>query len=227
MRRGFTLIELLVVISIIAILASMLLPAISLVRDLATSSRCAANLRQMQLANTAYANENNGQYVASVWMNSSGSPGNNWFRNIAYIECLEGVAGTDANNDGVAEGGDQFPARLRCKLAKPPAGDWGPVRFSYGYNGEVNQAIANWSTPNYIAAPIPSRINSSQVFAFIDAVDFNVGISFLDLWTGVEGVSCSGAVARRHRKQANAVFFDGHTESLNRDRLLQTTTWTR
>jgi prepilin-type processing-associated H-X9-DG protein len=127
----------------------------------------------------------------------------------------------------VAEGGDQFPARLRCKLAKPPAGDWGPVRFSYGYNGIVNEAIAKWTTPNYVASPIPLRISPSQVFAFIDAVDFNVGKSYVDMWTGIEGVSSSGTVARRHRKLANAVFFDGHTETVDRARLLQDSVWTK
>jgi len=205
--RAFTLIELLLVISIIAILA--------------------ANLRQMQLANIGYANEWNGIYVPSVWVSSSGSPYNNWFRNTTYIENLESVAGSDGNNDGVADGGDQFPARLRGKLAKPPAGDWGPVRFSYGYNGIVNEAIAKWTTPNYIASPVPTRISSSQVFAFIDGVDFNVGKSYVDMWTGIEGVNSAGTVARRHRKQANAVFFDGHTEGLDRARLLTDAVWTK
>jgi prepilin-type N-terminal cleavage/methylation domain-containing protein/prepilin-type processing-associated H-X9-DG protein len=226
-RHAFTLIELLVVISIIAILAAMLLPAISLLRAAATSTRCAANLRQMQLANIGYANEWDGRYVPSVWVSAGGSPGNNWFRNTAYIECIEGVAGSDGNNDGVADGGDQFPARLRCKLARPPNGDWGPVRFVYGYNGIVTETIARLNQPNYIACPVPTRISPSLVFAFIDGVDFNVGKGFVDAWTGIEGVASSGTVARRHRKLANAVFFDGHTEALDRSALLTDAVWTK
>lgn len=222
---GFTLIELLVVISIIAILASILMPTIAMVRELARSTACSRVLGQMQLANQGYANEWEGAYVPSVWISSAGSPYNNWFRNSFYIEKVEGVAGTDSNGDGVAEGGDQFPARLRCKLAKPPAGDWGPVRLSYGYNGIVNDAIAKWSTPNYIATPIWSKISPSTVFAFSDAVDFNVGIGYVDMWTGIEGVNSSGTVARRHRQLANAVFFDAHTERLDTSRLKNPLTW--
>ena len=54
-RRGFTLIELLVVISIIAILAALLLPAITLVREAARSTRCLAAERQVGLAVEGYA----------------------------------------------------------------------------------------------------------------------------------------------------------------------------
>ncbi len=59
-QRGFTLIELLVVISIIAILASMLLPAVGMIRDMAISTKCTSNLRQTALANLTYAQDHDG-----------------------------------------------------------------------------------------------------------------------------------------------------------------------
>jgi prepilin-type N-terminal cleavage/methylation domain-containing protein/prepilin-type processing-associated H-X9-DG protein len=93
-RSGFTLVELLVVIAIIAILAALLLPALSRAKEQARKIGCMSNLKQLQLAWQTYATD----YTDFVPPNFPGGRTYSWVWGTVVHELDSGWYPTDTTN---------------------------------------------------------------------------------------------------------------------------------
>ncbi len=122
-KTGFTLIELLVVISIIAILISILLPALAKARELANRAVCMANVRGIIQAMTVYAQSNNSTFPEApahtnngAITNAPSNPGSgagSWRKSALWF------AGQTALNTV-----QEWYSPVRVDSAQPLAGPW-------------------------------------------------------------------------------------------------------
>jgi prepilin-type N-terminal cleavage/methylation domain-containing protein/prepilin-type processing-associated H-X9-DG protein len=150
---GFTLVELLVVIGIIAVLISMLLPALNRAREAARATKCLSNLRQLAMATMSHCNANKGKFPGP---GAANMPRNDW---IGWVDPV--TLDDDPSQPGYIDNGALAPylgakgevlrAFFRCESddvdvrpQRPPPNHY---RYSYSMNGMLTRAGQYESLP--------------------------------------------------------------------------------
>lgn len=219
-RQGFTLIELLVVIAIIAILAGMLLPALTRAKLKATGAACLNNHKQLALGFVMYAGDNN-----ETMTPTDGNPGGGYWRGpmkngrdsdiVAGINVTEALArvteGMQASPlwkyvDSV--NAHHCPGDLRTKFRKPGAG-WAYDSYSKanGMNGGEWQGTSQ--PPYKKLSQVPEAAMSMIFLEEADPRSFNRGTWVID----VTPPGWVDPFAIFHGNVSTISFADGHAES--------------
>jgi prepilin-type N-terminal cleavage/methylation domain-containing protein/prepilin-type processing-associated H-X9-DG protein len=237
--RGFTLVELLVVIGIIALLISILLPALNTARQQALSVKCLSNMRQLGNAFAMYVIDNKG------WMPSCDTNGPISFTNFydsgrnpqwpaGPTFKLTWVGWVDAGpTEAALEDGTLWKYVKNNKIYKCPA-DYNDYRNrSYSMNGLLctggQDAFYAYSLDPWKIYKVTQVRDASKTIAFAEEADPQKGNNPTDLanqWNGggwvqvptvaaiAQGLTTTwvDTVVSWHRHGANFAFVDGHAE---------------
>lgn len=161
---GFTLIELLVVIAIIALLASMLLVAIGMVKRGALGSACTSNLHQIAMASAAYSGENDGGMVPNYGTNPDGTNNPNWCDFLyPYVQMNSRKDDKQKKNVYVCPGGRPM------KTSAEGGWDW---LWNYGLNESLHPNFQANATPalNWRTIYLSQVKNQSETIDIADGV---------------------------------------------------------
>ena len=216
MRHAFTLIELLVVISIIAVLAGMLLPAVGMVRDAARSTACSSNLRQIGLAINAYANGNE-ELLPAMHLGDENGVGSSY---TYWTALLIGNGYIEVPGWTSTAGGNADTGVFRCPMVA--AADIGKGG-GYGYHEGSAHGAGVYAANTTVAKRTRLRTaysRPSQSLMVGDALRGSTQKTWDNLRCPLEA-NCAWSAGNslwfetpgRHRRRANLVLLDGHVEA--------------
>jgi len=216
---GFTLVELLVVIGIIALLISILLPALNAARERANRVKCSSNLRQIGVGMMLYANDNKGQYPRVRY-----TPGTaiKAFTKPAAIDPFL-AAGPDINDCTAAmflliRQADLNPEVFVCPSSNQEKDTLNNLqansRSNFSTPENLSYSIAN-PYPNVGAISAGYKYNTSQVADFAVAADRNEcsdrKVSGNPLTA--TSIQIKAMNSKNHETEGqNVMFNDGHVE---------------
>ena len=213
-KSVFTLIELMLVIAIIAILASMLLPALNKARNKAYSAICKSNLKQFGTVSVSYRNDYEDYLIPLV----SSQNGSNCIWNILISDKLKYVT-----NHKVF----LCPSEPLAKFDANEA----DREFGYGINGDIGISVgsANKQTKGGIISNYKN--DSMLIYMADDAIPSRTGMdsyyAYLDVYGYCYPVFRNRATSMdlRHDNQVNVLFFGGNVGPLTYQQTLDITSY--